>query len=792
MTRALALGLAAAAAASAALAEGGPIRSGEHETFSRLVMEIEPATEWSLERDGRVVTILFPRTEIAFGTGAVFDLIPRTRIQAVETGITPEGTSVSVTLGCDCRVSTVFVGARWLALDIGDRVAAATPSAPVVSVPPAPAPPAPPVTDGPPKSGHKGLAAALEEAAEALAAAEAQEARERVAVSSAEEILLRQIERAANQGLIELAEAGQAAEAGSPVVVTAPAPLPRPVATPSPVVPLALARGGLQAPPSLTDLLDQDQVRALTVFDRDRPVTNERAVAPAVQIECRPDDDFAIGRWADSRPAHMQIAARSVHLLGEFDTPDPRVLGEIARIQIRFGLGAEAEQLLGAFPVPLAERALLVDLARAVESRPPRPGGPLSVGAACPGAHGLWLAIAGTGPAWRDAGHFAGIAAAFGELPPDLRALVGPGLIERLIDEDRADAARLIYDTMSRPEPARSAALRLAEARLVATEGSGEAAMRALGDLVEDGSHNAPDALRHLARIALDIGAPLPDRLVADLGAQTRLFDAGPRGPEYRALLIEAMAARGEIVPAIAELRAAGTRWPSDGRFPALAVALLAGADPALTGPSAYAETVLTSRDLLPDDPDTDAVRRAIARRLLDLDLASPAREIIAPALVRDDADARLLDAEAALALGQTVAAQEVLAGLEGDSAAMLRARAFARDAEFDAAQAALIEAGLEAEAEALAWSSGDWVRAAAAAAEGEDEARLAMARYMEARADPALAPPPAPDPAALTGAEAFVDPLPSLDRPNLAAARRLLATGRELEDFVAELLQSQ
>ena len=46
--RALALALAAAAPAAAA-PEGGPIRGGEHAGFTRLVMQVDPTTEWSLE-----------------------------------------------------------------------------------------------------------------------------------------------------------------------------------------------------------------------------------------------------------------------------------------------------------------------------------------------------------------------------------------------------------------------------------------------------------------------------------------------------------------------------------------------------------------------------------------------------------------------------------------------------------------------------------------------------------------------------------------------------------------------
>ena len=57
--RALALALAAASPAAAA-PEGGAIRGGEHPGFTRLVMQVDPTTEWSLETEAGRATIRFP------------------------------------------------------------------------------------------------------------------------------------------------------------------------------------------------------------------------------------------------------------------------------------------------------------------------------------------------------------------------------------------------------------------------------------------------------------------------------------------------------------------------------------------------------------------------------------------------------------------------------------------------------------------------------------------------------------------------------------------------------------
>ena len=113
--------LALAAGAAPAAAEGGAIRGGEHDGFTRIVLTVDPTTEWSLETaDGRA-TLRFPGKELPFSTRGVYDRIPRTRITSVGVVPDPAGTLVTVDLGCDCRVSTSFVGARYLALDVADR-----------------------------------------------------------------------------------------------------------------------------------------------------------------------------------------------------------------------------------------------------------------------------------------------------------------------------------------------------------------------------------------------------------------------------------------------------------------------------------------------------------------------------------------------------------------------------------------------------------------------------------------------------------------------------------------------
>ncbi len=633
----------------------------------------------------------------------------------------------------------------------------------------------------------------------------ARAAREQTAVDSAEQVLIRQIERAANQGLVVLSPQGPPrpakpdAAAPAPDAVadaaTAPADAPQdaaPVAAaPPPPAPAVAAHppqievAHLEQPTDLAGLDDQEQIEATTVFDRDtqRALTHE--AAPAVASVCLPDDEFDVGAWSNGLAMTDQLPTLRRQLVGEFDAPNPDGVRDLARLYIRFGFGAEAEALLAGFAGPpgVEDRALLVDLARAVEGRPVAPDGPLALADPCPGQHGLWLALGGAAPVWHDATSFAAVQAAFEALPADLRVLVGPGLVNRLLDAGHPAEARLIFETTVRPGEPLDPTLELAQARLAAAEGHPLEATQALAALVDGSGHTSIAALTQLVRVALDAHLPIPDRVVTDLRAAALEYRGSDREPELRALLTEALGQRAELPAAIQESRAAMHDLPAAaGRFQTLAVRALAEADPAAVGPAVYAETVLAAADLIARAPGDDPARLAIATRLVDLGLPDPALATLGPALAAGDDAARLLAAKARLRLGQPDQARAALGTLEGPEAAEIRARSFALDGAYGQALATLADHGLTTEAAPYAWPSGDWSRARAAAA--ADPERLAMAAYMTAKTGEAPPPAPSEDPAKLAPDAAFQEPLPPLEQPEprrRPPPARLRQAGRRL-----------
>lgn len=104
------------------------VRSGEHETFSRIVIALRQPSAWSLMRDEEGYR-LDMAAKPALDISRVFDLIPRRRIADIRK--TPEGLHLS--LGCDCHAVATEMRPGLIVLDVSDGP---PPEMPVAVVPP--------------------------------------------------------------------------------------------------------------------------------------------------------------------------------------------------------------------------------------------------------------------------------------------------------------------------------------------------------------------------------------------------------------------------------------------------------------------------------------------------------------------------------------------------------------------------------------------------------------------------------------------------------------------------------
>ncbi|WP_299843505.1 hypothetical protein [uncultured Jannaschia sp.] len=99
-----------------ALAEPVRVRSGEHDTFSRLVFPSGEPLEWTIERpwagEARIAFAPSPDLDLA----EIFLRIPRTRLRDVTQA--PE--AVILDLGCNCPVEVSQIGSGHIVIDVVD------------------------------------------------------------------------------------------------------------------------------------------------------------------------------------------------------------------------------------------------------------------------------------------------------------------------------------------------------------------------------------------------------------------------------------------------------------------------------------------------------------------------------------------------------------------------------------------------------------------------------------------------------------------------------------------------
>lgn len=602
------------------------VTSGEHDGFTRLVLQARAPFAWSLAAEGRERRLRVDAA-LRFDPAEVFRVIPRTRLADLRR--TAEG--LALVLNCDCAIRAFEPAAGVVVLDIGDG--------------PPRARPVPGTRD------HAGTPPDLARAAggdlarrmratprpaAAPAAAPGAAAPEGPAPALTGH-LARQLSQAVAQGLLVADPAHRAT------------PVPPAEAQPAGVdlsnLRISLAAGALGGLGALGGR------------------------APATAGDACPEPDL-FARDGDELP----FAARHSRLLrtlyGEFDLPDAGSHEALARLYLEHGFGAEARLVIENAPARIAGRDLLLGLSDILENRHSNARRRLSERIDCAGTIGLLAALAGADPA-RTARRAMQIAGAYAELPAALRHALGEALVRRLLAAQAREAARMVADTLRRTPGVAASGLSLLDALIDAARGEVD---RAAAHLDQAGSRDAATLVVRL-HLALERGERLAPSLLADAEAVAAGERATATGVELMSLLIRAHNAAQETTAAFALLdrlerwRPAGTEGAATlaGLRDATWAGLAAGADD-----RSFLRTFLERSDWR-DDALAAPTRLALAERLAAFGLAGPAGELLAatPAPAAPHLRARLLLLE-----GDPAAALELLAGREDAEALDLRSEA--------------------------------------------------------------------------------------------------------------------
>ncbi len=651
--------LALVALALPAEAQTARVLSGEHDDFTRLVVQLPEAADWTVGRTPMGYAFASrSASQPSYELTRVWDRIPRTRLQALRAD--PESGALLLTLACPCHVFPFEYQPGMIVLDIKNGAAPAGSSfeaaftgfSQVVEAPPfaGPARAQPPAYDWldtpraaerAPSPGGLGLPIATGT----------------VSLDPLRDELLEQISRGAAQGVVDMALPG-----------------------PAPNVP---AQDHDSLPWSQIRIGDMPGVSV-----GDAPPEGLAADGGA----CIAEPMIDLPAWGADQPLPGLLAQARTGLFGEFDRVDSEAVRLSIRLHLFLGFGAEAAQIASLLEGAEARQELqaLVSMARLIDGESD-PSTPFTGMLGCDGAAALWAALARDRLPPGVEVNTDAILRSFSALPAHLRRTLGPQLAEKLLQRGDVDLARMVRDAVERSPGSTEAEVALldAKAALQAEDPDGARAHAA----ASVSGQSSQDGLIALVEAHFQDATPIAPNVAEALLAFQR--EAGPDATALHRATVLALALSDQTAAAFVLADETGTErsdlWQiahkraSDDDF--LREAVLATGQPP---PQARPDTVT-----------------AIAERLVDLGFGDAALVWIGP-VVSDDPDDKLrVAAQAELLRGDARRTLDLLSALSTPEDEELRARALLQLDQLSPARQAYVSAGLAEEAaRVLRWEA--------------------------------------------------------------------------------------
>jgi hypothetical protein len=481
----------------AAQAQAVRVTSGEHDGFSRIVLQFSGPVDWQLQRTEAGYALSVPSDRPRYDLTDVFRLIPRDRLAAIFAD--PDTGVLNLNVGCACHALPFELRPGLVVIDIRDgaapqgasfeRMADGGVAPPLRAITPRRPLPRPEVLQAA-RAGAADtpLAAAdpaLDWRRDLLAAARvgrppgpplAAETDE----AALREALLLQLGRGAAEGVVDFRDMGAAA----------PAPVRRIASDldrhlnigPEPGLD---AEAGRRVPGMLT----------------------------AEGATCLTDEALDLASWTqDGETAAAMGLVRSA-LLVEFDQPDAAAVATAVRYFLHLGFGAEARDLIRHFAPDAPERELWHALADVLDGNPVVRD-PFRGMESCDSAAALWAVLAGARPVAAQGMDRAAILRSFSALPLHLRRHLGPQLAAQFRDGGDESGAASVRDAILRAPGESGAGVLLMEAERHLTDAGSDAALPLLDPLIAGSGPTAIEATVRLITAQAMEGKTVEDALI--------------------------------------------------------------------------------------------------------------------------------------------------------------------------------------------------------------------------------------------------------------------------------------
>lgn len=519
-----------------------PVKTGEHNGFTRLVIDYDEAVEWQVGRtdDGYELRVEGEQPEYDFTDS--FKIIGTSRL--VSLWADQDSGSLRIGVACQCHAIPFEFREGIVVIDLRngpppkgslfeDRLPDLQPQAPLPD--PVPARAAGPRYDWQldtiaKLSGRQLMPAAQTTQPELVSP---------TALDALRDTLIGQISEGASQGLIKIA-------------------------------PLKLRKPegiGLDSPSNPE--IDQDA----QLQDETKPVIDTAVSAlrsslrelPAISISKGEADHQNLGAkgetcleaealdftaWRGDAPVADEMQRATQNIIGEFDLVDPKALTSAVQFYLSLGFGAEAKQLLKAFPSELPQVPMWQALADLVDGEA-EPQAYFRGQMGCDTPAALWAILENRKVSKGDFVNRDAAYLAFSDLPIDLRRALGPSLTDRFLAMgDDVSVTRIRAAILRAPGEA-SPELTLMDASIDMHDGDPAAAEQKLQDMVNTPGPSSDDALVALIEAKVAQNLPVDKVLVDTLQSMVNERDNTAQAAPTRRALILAQAASGNFPVAL-------------------------------------------------------------------------------------------------------------------------------------------------------------------------------------------------------------------------------------------------
>lgn len=515
-------------------ATAGPvgITSGEHPDFTRLVMQYDGPVDWQLGRTLDGYSLRVKQQNTTYDMGKAFDLIRKNRLAAIWADSATGDLHFSIV--CLCYAMPFEFRPGIIVVDLHDGPPPKGSSfelpldgpMPVMALPehelPKPQPPQPAYswTDfAPSRVGP--------EATVQVQTWPYPQGKEMLTVDLGLEplrlSLMEELSRGASQGIVDMAKPTKTAEQPTEEVAG------------NPSVQIHVG--------ALPELVIRQKGEAGS------PLTAQGA-------GCLTDAQLDIPVWGTSLAVSDQIGLARQGVTGEFDKPDPDALTRAIRFQLFLGFGAEARSLMRAFPADLPDSAIWKSMAHILDEEPD-PAPAFFGMEECDTSAALWATLADQKVHPESEEAKAAAMRSFSALPPHLRRLLGPQLVENFLATEDIKVAVALREAILRAPGDPGPGIILMQAKMDHVLGKPAKAEAQLETLATASGPASAEALVALVEQKAALGQSVEFTQVQALEALQTERRGGTDAPQFQRALILARGASGDFDGAFAEIQAA-------------------------------------------------------------------------------------------------------------------------------------------------------------------------------------------------------------------------------------------